>query len=86
VIDLHARSREGWFRNRILTRLAWEPPLARSLRARAALLTQEGGPPRSDGFSANPFTASRLQLESSTFLRGLCPGGQVWARCAAQSR
>jgi hypothetical protein len=45
VIEPQARSREGWFRSRILKRFAWEPPLARSLRAHAALLTQEGGPP-----------------------------------------
>jgi hypothetical protein len=50
VIEPQARSREGWFRSGILTRFAWEPPPARSLRARAALLTQEGGPPAPTAF------------------------------------
>jgi hypothetical protein len=50
AIEPQARSREGWFRSRIVTRLAWEPPLARSRRARAALLTQEGAPPAPTAF------------------------------------
>jgi hypothetical protein len=41
---------------------AWEPPLARSLRAHAALLTQEGGPPAPTTFyqtrAVHSFTAS----------------------------
>jgi hypothetical protein len=64
VIEPQARSREGWFRSRILTRFAWEPPLARSRRARAALLTQltqEGVPPAPTGFrqtrAVHSFTA-----------------------------
>jgi hypothetical protein len=50
VSEPQARSREGWFRSRIVTRFAREPPLAWSLRARAALLTQEGVPPAPTGF------------------------------------
>jgi hypothetical protein len=45
VIEPQARSREGWFPSRVLTRFASERLLGRSLRARAALLAQEGVPP-----------------------------------------
>jgi hypothetical protein len=54
VIEPQARSREGRFRSRVVTKFPWEPPLARSLRARAALLTQEGAPPAPTAFSSNP--------------------------------
>jgi hypothetical protein len=48
VIEPQARSREGWFRNRIFTRFAWEPPPRGPFGP--ALLTQEGGPPAPTAF------------------------------------
>ena len=42
MIETESRSREGRFQSCIPTRFHWEPPLARPLRDRAALLTQEG--------------------------------------------
>jgi ABC-2 type transport system ATP-binding protein len=63
VIEQQARSREGWFPSRILISFAWEPPLARSLRALAALLAQEGVPPAPSAFhqtrAAHSFTPAR---------------------------
>jgi hypothetical protein len=58
VIEPQARSREGWFRSRILTGFVWEPPLARA--------------PRSDGFSSTRSVHSSTASMTAPFSNGAC--------------